>query len=296
MNHRPCLRRLFILCVSLMGGGCGFAGWWSTRNTSLRSPDASARSFHANSPSAVIGAPKSSTGGAIRVVDLAFDVLRADLPVGTVRHSRKIWNHVDELRIDPSLVARLARNGLRVGAASVGSWPAIRAVFEAAGARLAKNLAVVQRGVPLSIKLSTLREAESIFSYDLDTRLIGKTFSAGDKVLNLDYVFHPELGRCTDVQLRFEIRRDRNEMSWVRQNGTIRQVPALDRHVFDGLTVLVTLQPEEFLVIGPSEEATNEYLVGSRFLSDSREGAQYETVLCITPKPFHLRNELRRPL
>ena len=69
----------------------------------------------------------------------------------------------------------------------------------------------------------------------------------------------------------------------------IRQVPAYDHYRFDDLSVLLTLRPGEFLVIGPGNEADNDYLVGSRFFSAKRSGVPFESVICITPKPFAIR-------
>ncbi|MEK7756868.1 MAG: hypothetical protein AAB385_06615, partial [Planctomycetota bacterium] len=196
----------------------------------------------------------------VQVVQLAFDVLRVELPINGMRNSRKIWNHVDELRLESDLVARLARNGLRIGAGTSGSWPAIRAVLEAGGARTQKDQMLPQLGTPLTLEFAAIRESESLFSYGRDNRLVGKTFPSGQKIIQLDYVYHPQLGGCTDIQLGFEVRNDHGEMTWERRDGVIRQAPAYDRHVFEELAALLTLKPGEFLVVGPSDQADNEYL------------------------------------
>ena len=231
----------------------------------------------------------------IQVVQLAFDVLRVELPINGARNSRKIWNHVDELRLEADLVARLARNGLRVGVASSGSWSPIRAILEAGGARTQKDQMLPQPGTPLTLELAPIRESESFFSYGRDNRLVGKTFPAGQKIIQLDYVFHPQLGGCTDLQVGFEVRNDRGEMTWERRDGLIRQAPAYDRHVFEDLAALMTLKPGEFLVVGPSDQADNEYLIGSRFLIHTASGAKTETLLFVTPQPFQTQNAQRRP-
>lgn len=231
----------------------------------------------------------------LQVVQLAFDVLRVELPIDGLRNSRKVWNHVDELRLESDLVARLARNGLRVGAASSGSWSAIRAVLEAGGARTQKDQMLPQPGTPLTLELDSIRESESFFSYARDNRLVGKTFPSGRKIIQLDYLFHPQLGGCTDVQVGFEVRNDRGEMTWERRDGVIRQAPAYDRHVFEDLAALLTLKPGEFLVIGPGDQADNEYLIGSRFLIHSASGEKSETLYFVTPQPFQTPSARRRP-
>lgn len=228
-------------------------------------------------------------------MQLAFDVLRVELPIDGVRNSPKVWNHVDELRLDPDLVARLRRNGLRLGAASSGSWPAIRAVLEGGGARTQKDQMLPQTGTPLAIECDSIGDSESIFSYGRDNRLVGKTFPAGQKIIRLDYEFHAQLGGYTDVRVSFEVRHDRGEMTWERRDGVIRQAPASDRHVFEDLTTLMTLKPGEFLVLGTSDQADNEYLVGSRFLIHTASVEKVETLFFVTPQPFQNQSVQRRP-
>ena len=209
-----------------------------------------------------------------------------DLPVEPLRHSPKIWNHVDEMRLESDLVARLARNGIRVGATPENAWPAIRTVLDRADARLRQEQMLPQGNAPLVIKLGAVEEGEAIFRYDRDNRLVGKTFPGGTKQLTLDYSFHPELGGNTNVRLALEVRHDLGTMTWERREGVIRQVPTVDRHVFEDLVAVLTLHPGESLIIGPSEQAGNDYLPGSRFFAYQQAGAQYETLLCIIPQPY----------
>ncbi|MFH1109359.1 MAG: hypothetical protein V1790_09220 [Planctomycetota bacterium] len=238
---------------------------------------------------------RTSAGDTVHVVNLAFDVLRVEMPIDGARNSPKVWNHVDELRLDSDLVARLARNGLRVGVASSASWSAIRTILEAGRARTQKDQMLPQPGTPLVIELAAIQESESIFSYGRDNRLVGKTFPAGQKTVQLDYAFHPHLGGCTDLEVGFEVRNDRGEMTWERRDGEIRQVPAYDRHVFENLRAALTLKPGEFLVVSPGDQADNEYLIGSRFLMHSASGERSETLLFITPQPFQSPSAHRRP-
>lgn len=223
----------------------------------------------------------------MRVVYLAFDVLRVEMPIDEGMNSLKVWNHVDTLRVGPEATAQLGRNGLRVGAGATGSWSAIRAILDAGRAKTTRDQLVAQSGAPLLIELGTAAEGESIFAYRKDMRLQGKTFAGGSKILQLDYAFHPELGGATDLQVGFEIRRELGEMVWERQaDGSIRQSPGVERHSFDELKSALTLQQGEFLVIGPSEQAQNEYRVGSRFLMHGTGANRREAMYFITPQPF----------
>jgi len=283
------VRRLFIAVVALVGlAGCSVQRPWGQdgrRAHELPDQTLTDESHYSRySQSADRNRPD-------RVVRIRFDILRVDLPMDAVRHSKKIWNHIDELRPDSRLVATLARNGIRVGAAPESVWPALQTIFDSARARPSEYHQVVQGGIPFSIELGAMPEQETIFCYDRSGRLAGKPIPAGEKLLHLDYLLHPELDGCTDVSLVFEVRRDLGTMVWENRNGVIRQVPAYDHFRFEDLSVLLTLRPGEFLVIGPGDEADNDYLVGSRFFSAKRSGVPFESVICITPRPFAVETD-----
>lgn len=288
------------LCLVLLGVlsavGCSSpVSWWSP-GRGRPGIDGSAAAHELITPSDAASSmlrrqagQDASGGDDVRVVGLVFDVARVDFPVDSSsgrRHSRKIWNHVDALRAASERVARLARNGLRVGAASPDAWPAIRAILQAADAEVRRDQFVAQPGLPLAIQLGPVSGVESIFSYGPEGRLVGRTFPVGDKLLVLDYVFHHELGGCTELRLNLEVRHDRGAMAFEKVEGVIRQVPDYDRHVFTEVEAALTLNTDEFLVIGLSDRAEHEYLLGSRFLTFERSGTAYETLLCITPRPY----------
>lgn len=223
-------------------------------------------------------------GPTVRVVRLAFDVVRADLPLGQVRDAPKIWNHVDQLQVSESGGALLAKNGMRIGVAAPPAWPVIRAILDRPEIEVRRDQLTTPAGQPLAIQLSSLPEPQPIFMYGPDNRLNGKTFEGGDKLLDLDYEYHPD--GTTDLRITLEVRRDLGVMRWERQNGIIREVPAYDRHVFETLAVLITLKPEEFLVVGLGSRADHAFLIGNQFLTFEREGKRFETLLFVTPKAF----------
>ncbi len=291
VTRRDRLIKLLAVTASLSPGACTL---FSPRSDSASGSVAREnQDLLAGNPGAASGRSSIAFGGQVHLVDLVFDVVRIDFPLGDVRHARKVWNHVDELRVGADVIPQLARNGLRVGAAGPEAWPAIRAVVEVAGAQVRRDQLVAQRGLPLVIQLAEVEEGESIFCYRQDNRLTGKTFLAGQKLLSVDYSFHPELGGCTDLKLGFEVRNDRGVMTWERQGGIIEQVPEVDRHVFSDVEALLTLNPEEFLVLGLSDVSENGYLLGSRFLAVEHSGKRYETIICITPRPVQTQSRVR---
>jgi len=278
------------LALILVGGFCmiGCAGGVSWPLSQPVPADSRSAESQAISHEGALLFPKNVQSD-VRVVDLIFDVAQVELPIDGTRDSRKIWNHVNGLALDAERVVSLARNALRVGVAPVSAWPAIRAILLAAKSDVRREHIVAQPGLPLVIQLSPIVKQESIFGYFEAGRLVGKTVSAGVKLLSIDYAFHPQLGGALDVEIGFEVRRDLDVMTFEHRGGTIRQVPKYERHVFANLGATLSLTTDEFLVIGADPDQENEYLVGNRFLVRERNTGRYETLFFITPKPFQAR-------
>lgn len=230
-----------------------------------------------------------------RIVDIAFTVMNAEFTGSNAGDARKIWNHIDELRLKPEQVQLLARNGVRLGTASPASWPAIQTILDSGGAKITSNQLFPQRGSALPVQMGAVEEGTSIFSYQADGRLVGKSFPGGEKVILVDYALHPELDGCTDLGVSFEISRESGELVWEQRDGVMRQVPEHDRHRFADLTSMLTMHPGEFLVLGPRDEVKNEYLVGTQFLATNKgEGSVRLTFLAALP--YQTQSPSRSPL
>lgn len=230
-------------------------------------------------------APQEAISNPTRIVDIAFNVMNAEFPPASAGDARKVWNHVDELRLKPELVRLLARNGLRLGTASPASWAAIQTILESSDAKITSNQMFPQRGSALPIHAGAVEEGTSIFCYQSDGRLVGKSFPGGEKLILIDYAVRPELDGSTDIGVSFEINRDSGEMIWQQVDGTMRQVPEIDRHHFADLTTMLTLQSGEFLVLGPRDEMKNDNLVGTQFLSPAG-GTGYVRLTFLAPVPY----------
>lgn len=270
--------------ASLIGWGitgCDSAATWPLG--AKKTADAAPSNPATTSTTKESSAGKAASG--IQVVQINFDILRVDFPLESTRHSLKVWNHVDRGCLEPRTVSRLARNGLRVGVANPDAWPAVQAILSASRARVNRQEWEGQTGLPVVAALGSIPEPESIFSYDDAGRLNGKTFSAGEKLMQLDYAVLAQAGGAVETRLTFEVRHDRGEMTWESAGGVVRQVPAYDRHIFTDLAAAMIVPPGATLVIGPDERAAQEYLVGARFLEHDVDGAAHETMYFITPRP-----------
>jgi hypothetical protein len=222
----------------------------------------------------------------IVVVNLQFDVMRVEMPVGATRHSTKIWNHVDELQLEPRRCAMLARNGLRVGVAEGHSWPAIQALLNAHDAKSSRKQHVVRSGSPLTLDVGEVYDGESVFSYDANGRLQGHTFGPGRKYIHIDYAIAPEDPRRVALKVVPEVHVESLDKHWDQVGGGIQERMRYEGKLFTELTATVDLSPGQFLVIGPSPEANLSFLLGSRFLERETGGARRETLIFATPQLY----------
>lgn len=277
-----------VLACGAAAGGCkSLPPWLGGPPKSTTAHEEQAPSGDAFSDGQAVRDVTAGRRSSAHVVGLAFQVYRLDLPIiGESRQSLKLWNHVDELRADPENVALRSRSGLRIGAFSQSAWPAIRAILDAANARVHQEQVSAPSGLPLTLEIGLIDGDESIFSYSSGGRLVGKTFKAGKKLILVDYAVYAAMGGRVDLQVSFEVRHDRGESTWERRDGILRQVPAYDSHVFSDLAAVMALNPGESLLIGPSAEAKNDFLLGSRFLGYSRAGRRFEKLIIVTPTFF----------
>lgn len=267
-------------------GGCSGATWWWPERSEPAPPETPRSAVVDGQPMITESERPSELGarkGTFRL-QITFEVLRVDLPVLDIRHSLKIWNHVDETQAGPRLTALLARNGLRIGTARTDAWPALRVLFESNHAKSLQTRYAVQSGAPLSLRLREVTEPESLFEFQRDGHVVGRTFDRGVKFLHIDYALDPIEPTRTVMKVTPELRKFGAGKRWQEIDGRLQEVPQYEGRTFTELSAELSVGPGEFLVIGPSETATLESLVGSRFLTVEENNVTYETVICLTPK------------
>lgn len=276
------VRALPVVLILLFGCGPDGGGFalFPRSSSAHETHDQEAKGHEVRSPF-----PMTPDSG-IEVIRLGFEIRWVRMPVRGIRHSRKVWNHVDPLRVESAAAARLARNGIGVGVATIDAWPALNAIFEVAEASLLSEQLQAQPGLPIELPISEIRGSQSVFSYSEKGRLVGKTFREGEKVVGIDYAYHPEFGGTTDLRIGFGVRRQKDVVRWQPDPGSMQPGAEVERYTFENLHAFAALAPGEFVVVGPSPDTSNEYLVGARFFSDEVSGQAYEILLLISPRVY----------
>jgi hypothetical protein len=141
---------------------------------------------------------------------------------------------------------------------------------------------------PLHIPLGEIGEGETYFLHRRGGQLSGGSFQQGDKRIRVEYGLNKGDPPRVTVRLTPEFREARSKTKLIAQDGEIVSVHDQEGLIFDELTAKVTLEPEQFLVIGRAESARSGYLLGSWWLTSTLDMKEYETVLIIGPRPVRI--------
>jgi len=274
-----------LLCVLLVLTGC------SVDERGMLIPLHQRRGSTAQADTDKSGAERSKTDELTSPValGLSFDVMRIELPVEPIRHSAKIWNHVDEWNEDPTVPGRLARNGMRLGVADENDWPALKTLFEQVGAKSDERRLVMTEGQPLMINLGELPAGQSYFLHRRTGQLEGGVFADSEKFLRIEFV--ADDSELSELRLRItpESVEKTRRRKLVSRQGQVREIAEAQGVLFSDLSATVSLETGQFVVIGPGERATEGYRLGSWWFQSQLRSEPMEAVVLIKPQPVRLK-------
>lgn len=217
-------------------------------------------------------------------IEIRFDVLRVQLPIGTVSASEKIWNHVDEDVLAFEQARQLGQNGFRVGLASQGSWMPIKTIIETtAGAVTLSNSVQTQELSPVEVQLKEVPQPVTMFFYRADGTLAGATYPAGMLQLRVEPIVAPDLLPEVTVRVTPELYAEPSAVRWQVTPTGPRQNPVRRGKSFAELEYSLAIPPGRFLVVGPSGRVSDEQLVGAACLTDDVNGELREWIIFVTP-------------
>ena len=231
-------------------------------------------------------APESIHAQDKRFVRLAahLDVLRVEVPMGSVSASYKLWDHLDEQTIGADRLVTLKRNGLRAAVGRPEAWEPIKAVIDGIVDRLIYHEAANLNRGALNLELDSGPADRTAFFYRSDGSLVGETFPASRNVLQVVY----EIGMKDPSELILkvtpEIRQHQRKLEWARKGTGYARVPVYRGRTLHELTVQARLPEGCFLVIGPGREIQLASVIGRALLTREVEGRRYESILFLTPQ------------
>jgi hypothetical protein len=224
------------------------------------------------------------------VVGIAFTVERYVVPTDDLAAARRtdVWSLVDELRVPPDDIAHLKTNGMRVGVAGPAQAEVLREIMPALGARGEVMNRVVQSGAPMTLDFGSTGSYQTVYVFHRDGRLEGSTFDDATKFLHVDYrVDLDDDAPLITLALTPELFKESEQPHWRVAEGQYRYEKEYQGTAYRDLSVEVRVRDGETLVVGPSAQRRNAYLVGSTILGHETAGRDWGTIVLITPQ-LHL--------
>ncbi|MEI7836685.1 MAG: hypothetical protein WCK05_09780, partial [Planctomycetota bacterium] len=112
---------------------------------------------------------------------MALQIVRIELPIGTVNASEQMWNYLNEEPVAVNRSAELGRNGLRMGLGEGPAWGEVAGMLQKlTGRPLSPTRAFAWPGSVMDVVARKDRPAQSIFLFYSDKTRAGSDYSPGD--------------------------------------------------------------------------------------------------------------------
>ncbi len=260
--------------------------------------------------------PDAKDGSIVRLM-VGLDVVRVDVPVGTLSESAPqpdppssqpttsradpppatrpvnvaadIWKHLDERWVSPEQAVTLRNNGLRVGVGRTDRWPAIKAALDGIPDHLVYHESTVLGAGVLGLEITREPQDQTLFYFRPDGSLAGETIPGCLNVLQVLYEISANDPSRVTLRIVPEFRQGLRGREWTKVNGRYTRIPVYNGKAIYELAMQATLPAKTFMVIGPGEGISLSSVIGRVLLTHRVEQKQYESIYFLTPQVFRSR-------
>ena len=213
-------------------------------------------------------------------------VLHVQIPTDKRSAMAGVWRYIREGELPGDTQWRLERNGFRAGIGSEEVWSAIKEVIDVIdGHRVTLTNPVQARpGYPLLLELDDEPRDQMLFFVGDDGVLSGGTWPQSRNALRV--AIGPDLTQASRALLEIapEVRQRLEGLEYVRTESGVWQVPKRSAQLYDAAALALPVRRDEFVLIGPSEAAQVEGLLGCAFLSSMIRDTRYDSYVFIRPE------------
>jgi hypothetical protein len=222
-------------------------------------------------------------------VVVVLSVLQVRIPQSARAEAQKLWNHLREDGVPAETALALRRNGVRVGLGQAQFWDAIKAVIDNIEGHAAEQLEPVRLPLryPLGLELDREPHDQTVFFVDADGVLRGATWAQSRNVLVVTCFLDPQHADRVVLSAIPEVRQRLPGLRWVNTPLGLGQEPRYDGRAYPAAGIVIGLNPGEYLVIAPSENADIDGIVGGAFLNSESAGRRYDAYLFLRPEVTH---------
>jgi hypothetical protein len=219
-----------------------------------------------------------------------LDMYRLRLPFGAVSANDAFWAQVNERALGAPQSRLLFRNGIRAGTASVDHWDYFKCLIDQYPTRSQKSTLTGGDGQGVELEIRSGVAAQTIFYFDGDGQLHGRTYDTADDLLAIH--FQPSTRAYANVRISLcpIIRATRKRLEYTPLNNP-RQVQYVTPEKLYDLGLTADLPPGQFLILAPSPEAQYPTRLGHVFLVEDGSAERYEQVLIIVPHIYRAEEQ-----
>jgi hypothetical protein len=250
----------------------------------LRDADTGFTAFSTSNPNPSSDRPSA---GSVRLT-----VLQVFVPSDGVEQAALIWNHVREEVLDSETVAHLRRNGLRIGLGHDRWWEPVRATLDAIpDCRISQSDPVLLRaGFPLVLELDPGARDQTLFWMDRAGSLSGCTWTQSRNTLRIYCAPDSQVADRVALRAVPAVWQRGPGSVWAQnERGPWELVPNQSLALVSGISIALSLDPGEFAVIAPSDDARVPGLIGSEFLTGVMDGRRYGSFIFLHPEVKRVR-------
>lgn len=221
--------------------------------------------------------------------------MQIELPVGTASASEEIWSYLDEEPVGAARGAALGRNGLRVGLGRQDGWPdLVKVLRRMTGRSFRHSVKLTKPGMPATFELNERDRGRTIFTSHADRSLSGADYPPGRDLLSILCTIDEDEPSTVLVTASLQIESARRKPNLSVINGSIMMAAKPTICNFPELTFQLSVPAKDFLVVGPGGQARRPTSIAHHFLLRERDGAEFETVIVLTPEVFTAPRRKRR--
>lgn len=214
-------------------------------------------------------------------------VYRITVPYGTVSHSDRFWNRVDETAVDIGTYDVLLKNGVRIGEAPLSEWSYFKSILDASPILSQRLQYTAIDHLSQELEMTGPLDDETIFYTNSNGEPVGRSFDHCQNVLSMTAVPTPRLARTVRLTVCPVVRSIVTKLQYTQLDNEQSVTIQRPERLYD-LNLTADIPPDHFLIMAPSSEAQYQTRLGNRFLVNDAPSDKQETILLFVPQPSDL--------
>lgn len=220
------------------------------------------------------------------------DLYTLRVPLGAISANPAIWEKVDRETLGAAQGRLLRRNGIQIGTATVDQWDSFKALIDQYPTVTQASKLTGGEGQGVELRLKEAVPFQTLFYYDPQGRLHGRTYDQADDLLAIHFQPSKKFYAYVRISLSPIIRSTRKRLAYTALNRPQTFEYVEPEHIYQ-LGLKAEVPPGRFLIIAPSDQAVHPTRLGHLFLIQDTPAERFEKVLILVPHVFRAVEQKR---